>query len=325
MSVIHVFDFDGTIFRSPVPHKRVEKHGPKTYERLTQPVSSGGFGWFQSHLTLLPPYVPEHLCNDGEPTHFDESGNPLGSLFIEPVCEHFKALNGSIRFVMTGRDESYRPIIERILARAGLSPQRTILKPKKDSGTVRYKVENFLSMIADHPLPVSVNYYEDREEQGMKITAAVRWCQWLMGYVVNTWLTPAAGSVDLWKQYWLVERDNVLESIGCPSPLLQSVPSYHRRAYFDFIFHRKILQRVFSFVGQRPEIPPPHEVEFGRKLPSPIAGPFEEAVTKSTEHFFRFDVNYVHAEWSTDSFLREDLEDALLKQLDATDQRQTVP
>lgn len=57
---VHVFDFDGTLFRSPTPHPtRVDiKYGEGTLNRLLQPVTAGGLGWFQHRATLSPPYVP---------------------------------------------------------------------------------------------------------------------------------------------------------------------------------------------------------------------------------------------------------------------------
>jgi NADH:ubiquinone oxidoreductase subunit len=126
---VHVFDFDGTLFRSPTPHPtRVDaKFGEGALQRLLQPVSAGGLGWFQHKATLSPPYVPtsevlnerhagfihntaainfaldipRHLDEpsaSSPPTlHFREDGTPLHTLFVESICRQFITLSAMLR------------------------------------------------------------------------------------------------------------------------------------------------------------------------------------------------------------------------------------
>lgn len=49
---LHIFDFDGTLFRSPIPNRRMW-----TDESLLTMIK-GEFNWFQDPRTLRPPYVP---------------------------------------------------------------------------------------------------------------------------------------------------------------------------------------------------------------------------------------------------------------------------
>mmetsp|Transcript_25773 Transcript_25773/g.28662 ORF Transcript_25773/g.28662 Transcript_25773/m.28662 type:complete len:120 (-) Transcript_25773:64-423(-) len=54
---LNVFDFDGTIFRSPVPS--LNMWSANTLQKIKAPTLCGGFGWFHNKVSLEPPYVPE--------------------------------------------------------------------------------------------------------------------------------------------------------------------------------------------------------------------------------------------------------------------------
>ncbi|ORC89176.1 uncharacterized protein TM35_000131800 [Trypanosoma theileri] len=172
---LHVFDFDGTIFNSPSPSTRIkETHGPSVYSKLMRPLQDGGFGWFQSLTTLTPPAVPR------EPT--------LEEWYVAPVIQRLRELEQRRResasagyppnvkvCLLTGRDESFRQRIEELLAHAGLRGMMTavLLKPHQTYGTVRFKLESLYALIAEHR-PEHVFYYEDREEQGLKLLNGIR-------------------------------------------------------------------------------------------------------------------------------------------------------
>ncbi|KAH9593497.1 Swiss Army Knife RNA repair protein [Trypanosoma melophagium] len=172
---LHVFDFDGTIFNSPSPSSRIkETHGPAVYSKLMRPLQDGGFGWFQSLTTLSPPAVPQ------QPS--------LEEWYVAPVIQRLRELEqrkkesaatGMPEMVkvclLTGRDEAFRQRIEELLAHAGLRGMMTsvLLKPHQTYGTVRFKLEALYALIAEHR-PEHVFYYEDREEQGLKLLAGIR-------------------------------------------------------------------------------------------------------------------------------------------------------
>lgn len=189
---LHIFDFDGTLFNSPVPSKkqvqRLYPNHPRLYDDLVDPVWSGGLGWFQSLQTLSPPAVPE--------------APEVGKWFIQPVVRHFLELLRTRRtpaaaqegveeegggaapaptsptalfFVLTGRDKKFQQRIESLLAHAGLLPHLTavILKPHETYGTVKYKLETFAQLVERYQ-PSRVFYYEDRPEQGARLLEGVR-------------------------------------------------------------------------------------------------------------------------------------------------------
>lgn len=385
---MHVFDFDGTLFRSPVPHPRLKQlYGAECLEKLLQPVTAGGLGWFQDHRTLSPPYVPALLVtplstsatlgntpSDGDgtdavntsvadalqvppaqpsATHFDKNGAPLETLFIEPVCRRFLTLRSSsteaavsrLLMVMTGRDESYRPIIESILAKGQLAADRVILKHQASAGTVKYKVSAFVSILAEH-LPERVVYYEDREEQGSKIEAGVRFVQWTLARLLHERAHPpvsaqgqssrqagtsATSEVRLSDQYWLAEDDNALRSLRIPEVLLSMVPPHHRSCYMRDLHRTQMLQKLVA-KGIRSEnkdhnavFPDAGTATFGKVVPSVLEdtcqeGGRSEASATSPLHLFdsfpfEFTIHYVDDAWSTDSYLAPQLEEQLYKQL----------
>ena len=157
---LHVFDFDGTLFRSPAPNP--QQHDKHTLEMIAQPRSNKGYGWFQHLATLSPPYVPATPAPD----------DPF---FIQEIvsCFHEAKRQGFPTAVLTGRDEKYRQRIQQILASGGIAPDEVILKPGENSGTVIYKAMTF-ARLARKYAPTRIVYYEDRVDQGRKIHAAVR-------------------------------------------------------------------------------------------------------------------------------------------------------
>lgn len=108
---LHIFDFDGTLFRSPCPHKeRINaKFGPNAYDEVVAPRSSNGYGWFESPRTLSVPVIPplEYLAAEAE-THlphdvhdlYDKDGVKCRSMFIEPNVAKFVALKEQHTSVM---------------------------------------------------------------------------------------------------------------------------------------------------------------------------------------------------------------------------------
>lgn len=58
MKELVIFDFDGTLFTSPVPKK--DRVGNKVYGRLMSKSANGsGYGWFQDLITLSPKFTTD--------------------------------------------------------------------------------------------------------------------------------------------------------------------------------------------------------------------------------------------------------------------------
>lgn len=176
---LHIFDFDGTLFRSPCPNPALYDSG--TLNMITQPTSVNGFGWFQNLATLSPPFVPESPPADDR--HF-----------IQEIIAQFHQCkqSGFPIAVMTGRHEAFRPRVQHLLSCAHLTANEVHLKPTETFGTVRYKATTILDMIGRHH-PAKVVYYEDRLDQGRRIENAV---QYLLGSPVDLKYRPRQLRVD---------------------------------------------------------------------------------------------------------------------------------
>lgn len=55
--VVSIFDFDGTLFRSPEPSAELLKQ----YPSASQPYENKGLAWFHNRRSLHPPYVPDAI------------------------------------------------------------------------------------------------------------------------------------------------------------------------------------------------------------------------------------------------------------------------
>ena len=54
--VLNIFDYDGTLFKSPLPNSRI--WNSEMVAKLKATPKEKGLGWFQEPITLSPPYVP---------------------------------------------------------------------------------------------------------------------------------------------------------------------------------------------------------------------------------------------------------------------------
>lgn len=181
MPEVHVFDFDGTLFHSPVPTEEsiqnLYGHNPGLFGRLMNPLTCGGYGWFQSLATLSPPFVP--------------TAPSISDWYVAPVLARMRALieenarHSAVNeerpyalYVLTGRDRKYAERIDALLqhARVRDGVNEVILKPGEVDGTVKFKLSAFLRILRAER-PSAVYYYEDRWEQGGKILTGMRLLQ----------------------------------------------------------------------------------------------------------------------------------------------------
>lgn len=178
MMELHVFDFDGTLFSSPVPdQKRIFKlfRDKSLTGRLLSAPEDGGLGWFQRLESLSPPFVPAKPAID--------------KWYVLPVLNHLKKLieleeaggesSGTrLFFILTGRSECYRGRITELLDHAGVGNhfKYVFLKPYPTFGTVKHKMNVFSQLIHEYR-PSTIFYYEDRPRQGAQLYLGVRTLQ----------------------------------------------------------------------------------------------------------------------------------------------------
>ena len=152
-----LFDFDGTLFNSPVPNRnRLDRH---LYGRLMGNSYEGGHGWFQDTITLSPMITTD-----------------LGNGFNDAVVADAKkyiADPDAVVVMMTGRTELYRDRIEELCVSAGLSFSETLLKPLTDISTWDFK-QNELNRLIKQYGATEVIVWEDRIKHVNKFTDMLR-------------------------------------------------------------------------------------------------------------------------------------------------------
>ena len=140
---IAIFDFDGTLFRSP--------------ERPTWWPHQGFWGRME---TLSPPFVPESPDHDWWITHV--------------VSAAKKSLSDPDTYtvMLTGRAPKFRQRIEHLLRSAGLHFHEVFLGGK--GNTVTDKIAVIAALTKRFPEAVTVEMWEDRVEHIPDFTSAIR-------------------------------------------------------------------------------------------------------------------------------------------------------
>ena len=143
---LNIFDFDGTIFRSPVPNPKV--WDKDTYNKLRNEIdhefpASGGYGWFQTPITLDDKYI------DNE--------------FIEYVVDEVRksmAAPNTATVMLTGRSTAYEGPVKKILNRKRSNFDAYGLK--HGGTTMNFKKEFIHEQIKKFK-PTKVVMWDDRE------------------------------------------------------------------------------------------------------------------------------------------------------------------
>jgi hypothetical protein len=132
---LYIFDFDGTLFRSPLPKKDYEGEDG---------------AWWSDPVSLSPPAVDEE---PGEEMWHEETVKALQEAIADP---------DSYVVVMTGRHESLQDRIQEILGSNGLEPDELITNPKIGD-TSGYKRQEMAYLLRQFPNVREVEFWEDKK------------------------------------------------------------------------------------------------------------------------------------------------------------------
>uniref|UniRef100_A0A6B2L658 Swiss Army Knife RNA repair protein HAD domain-containing protein n=1 Tax=Arcella intermedia TaxID=1963864 RepID=A0A6B2L658_9EUKA len=146
---MNVFDFDGTLFKSPVPNP--QNWDSKLIGKLKSTIDSQGLGWYQDILTLSEPYVPSNPGEEWFVTHIKEQ---VRKSMREQKCA---------TALLTGRTVNYAGIIHKIIQSAGLEFDDYGFKPLTEVTTMNFKKQYLRDLVSKYN-PKEIYIWEDREK-----------------------------------------------------------------------------------------------------------------------------------------------------------------
>lgn len=159
---LHIYDFDGTLFRSVCPSPALQDKND-FMKKLQAPNYAEGLGWFQAPQLLQPPYVPQQPPRDS---------NEWYVMDVVEKARKSKA-DGHYVVVLTGRESgSFARRIQELLRNGGVPFDEFHAKPRPKLGTVKAKVDQ-IAEIVQKVNPPRIVMYDDREEQAQRIKAGV--------------------------------------------------------------------------------------------------------------------------------------------------------
>jgi hypothetical protein len=129
---LHIFDFDGTLFKSP-----------------SQPEGVNGENWWPEPRSLEPPCVPDSPTSEWFNTNVT---NALKTAIAKPDV---------YTVLMTGRVGAVRPQVIRIMRSVGVEPDEYILNDTGNS-VEKYKTHEMKYLLKNFPLVHTVHFWEDR-------------------------------------------------------------------------------------------------------------------------------------------------------------------
>lgn len=140
-----IFDFDGTLFHSPVPNKgRLSRD---LYGKLMAKKSEGGYGWFQNEITLAPKYTTD-------------IGLWFNPEIVEAAQQH-SIDDEYIVVMLTGRSELFRDRVTELCDSVGLIFDEYLLKPLGPLSTGEFKLREINRLIDRYDID-EVEMWEDR-------------------------------------------------------------------------------------------------------------------------------------------------------------------
>jgi len=157
--IVNIFDFDGTLFRSPVPNPKLWDNS--LIGKIHSTTDQSGLGWFQDIITLSHPYVPLY---------------PEEKWYVaevkEKVLESMKDPT-AITVLLTGRTVQYQSMIKRIVDHAGLQFDEYGLKPGPEVTTLNFKID-FIAKLVSKYQPYRLVLWEDRPTHAEKFTIRLK-------------------------------------------------------------------------------------------------------------------------------------------------------
>ncbi|RKP12611.1 hypothetical protein BJ684DRAFT_20857 [Piptocephalis cylindrospora] len=166
-----VVDFDNTLFRSPVPSRRL------WHTSLLGRLKSPELGWYHHPLTLQEPYV---RCRPGDRSWF----NPPVLHATRRAIEDPRTLT----VLLTGRSRaSYQDRIHQLLQTQNLDFDLTLLRePHPDlPNTLSFKVQVLWDILHAFPSIQSLTLWEDRPQQAQEFEDKLR--EWMSDASVVDW------------------------------------------------------------------------------------------------------------------------------------------
>lgn len=156
--VLRIFDFDNTLYKSPVPNPKLWDN--RTLGKIEAETKTHGWGWWQDPITLSDRYI--------NPDDFNSS-------IVSEVRKSIEDPN-SFTVLLTGRTTAYAPQIKKLISKQGLEFDFYGLKPVGYPGTtLEYKLEfikNTLQEIAKSGRKVtSIEMWDDRQKHVQKFKA----------------------------------------------------------------------------------------------------------------------------------------------------------
>lgn len=142
--VINIFDFDGTIFNSPNPSRKLWDN--KIIGKLRASPSQGGYGWYQNTLTLEDKYIVNSTFNE------------------DVVSEIRKSMEDpdAVTVLLTGRTTDYSDMIQAIVTKEGLEFDEYGFKPAGEKVTTFNFKTDFIEELIDLYDGIEVNLWDDR-------------------------------------------------------------------------------------------------------------------------------------------------------------------
>ncbi len=152
---LKIFDFDNTLYKSPVPNPKLWDN--RTMGKIESETKTYGWGWWQDPITLSDKYINP-----------DDFNPPI-------VSEVKKSMEdpSSFTVLLTGRTTAYAPQIKKLISKQGLEFDFYGLKPVGYSGTtLEFKFEfikNTIKTINDSGRKItSIEMWDDRTKHVQK-------------------------------------------------------------------------------------------------------------------------------------------------------------
>ena len=142
-----IFDFDNTLFQSPVPNR--DRLDRKLYGKLMTQPEDKGLGWWQDTITLDPKYTTD-------------IGLGFNGKMVDVASWKLSDPN-TVSIVLTGRRETFRKRISELCISEGLFFDNIILKPDVSLSTLDYKKAT-LELLINTYNPSRIDIWDDREK-----------------------------------------------------------------------------------------------------------------------------------------------------------------